>query len=232
MPAVTRNQHRLKKPLPRLNLSETYEKLLKHWGPQGWWPGQSQVEIIAGAVLAQATSWENASAAVANLKSAGFLEDTEASVGSLLKLPLPDLARLVRSSGYYNQKAARLKSVLTFLQTNLGSPPWSIPQSKMIDWRNRLLSLKGLGPETADSILLYGFCCPVFVVDAYTRRMLTRHGMINPKTGYDDICKMFAETIPARSEIYNEYHALIVKLGKEHCRSVPCCDGCPLGPRG
>jgi endonuclease-3 related protein len=210
------------------DLNGVYYKLFDRWGPQGWWPAESQTEIVAGALLAQATSWKNAARAVANLKSRGFLEDSNESLKGLLELPGKELEELLRPSVYFKQKGKRLCHLMKFLLDNLGSAPWKIPYSGLADWRKCFLELKGLGPETVDSILLYGFDLPVFVVDAYTRRMLARHGMIDEKASYDEIRLMFESTIPRRSEIYNEYHALIVRLGKEHCRSSASCTGCPL----
>ena len=214
--------------LPSLDLGEAYYRLFERWGPQGWWPAESQTEIIVGALLAQATSWKNAARAVANLKSRGFLEDSPESIKGLLELPGKELEELIRPSVYFKQKRERLFHLMRFLLDNLGSAPWKIPASGLADWRKRLLELRGLGPETVDSILLYGFDLPCFVVDAYTRRMLTRHGMIDEKASYDEIRLMFESVLPRRSEIYNEYHALIVRLGKEYCRRSARCTGCPL----
>jgi len=219
--------------LSPLNLGDSFDKLFERWGPQGWWPGDTQLEVVAGALLAQATSWKNAAGAVANLKVKGLLEDSAESLRSALALPVSELEELIRSSGYFRQKAQRLRRLLTFLFDNLGAPPWSIGKSHLQHWRERLLNINGLGPETVDSILLYGFDLPVFVVDAYTRRMLLRHFMIEERASYDMIQKKFedlafGEELNTRSAIYNEYHALIVRLGKEHCRRSPGCTGCPL----
>ncbi|TKJ43487.1 endonuclease [candidate division TA06 bacterium B3_TA06] len=210
------------------DLGRAYEKLFERWGPQGWWPADTQTEIIAGALLAQATNWKNVAQAVANLKSRRLLEDSSDSLHALLELPLPELAEAIRPSGYFRQKSKRLHRLMGFLADNLGSPPWKIPGSQVMLWRERLLELNGLGPETVDSILLYGFDLPCFVVDAYTRRLLLRHGMITDQTSYEEIRFMFEDALPRRSEIYNEYHALIVRLGKEHCRRSARCTDCPL----
>lgn len=210
------------------DLGRAYEKLFERWGPQGWWPADTQTEIIAGALLAQATSWKNAAAAVAGLKTRGVLEDSSESLQGLLELPQEELEELIRPSGYFRQKAGRLRRLATFLADNLGPPPWKIPGAQVMLWRERLLELSGLGPETVDSVLLYGFDLPCFVVDAYTRRLLLRHGMITDQTSYEEIRFMFEDALPRRSEIYNEYHALIVRLGKEHCRRSARCTDCPL----
>lgn len=211
-----------------LDLAQTFKKLYGFWGAQGWWPGESQREVIAGAVLAQATNWRNASLAVNNLKSRGLVEDSIESQNLLLALSREQLAGLIRSSGYYRQKAERLLSLMRFLSDQLGSPPWKVPRSQLATFREKLLKVKGLGPETVDSILLYGFGLPVFVVDAYTRRMLSRHGMIDARAPYEDIRFMFENELPKSARLYNEYHALIVRLGKEHCASAARCAGCPV----
>jgi endonuclease III related protein len=211
-----------------VDLNKIYSILMKTYGPQGWWPGDSQIEIIAGALLTQATNWRNAASAVANLKSRGLLENCEKSFKKLLSLPREELERLIRPSGYFRQKADRFMRLILFLADNLGIPPWKVNAGNMKELREGLLELKGLGPETVDSILLYGFNLPVFVVDAYTRRVLSRHGMIAENASYEDIRSLFETNLPRRSEVYNEYHALIVKLGKEHCRSKPLCADCPL----
>ncbi|MBN2380556.1 hypothetical protein JXM67_12215 [candidate division WOR-3 bacterium] len=178
--------------------------------------------------MTQATNWNNAASAVANLKQTGLLEDSRDSFRALLELGQAELEERIRSSGYFRQKAARLRRLIEFLDKNLGPPPWRISPEETSTWRTRLLGIKGLGPETVDSILLYGFGLPCFVVDAYTRRILTRHEMIEANALYDDIRLMFEKAFPERSDVYNEYHALIVRLGKEHCRSDPCCTNCPL----
>ncbi|NLI98536.1 hypothetical protein GX441_07755 [bacterium] len=213
---------------PRLDIYNVYEKLFSFWGPQGWWPGESQLEIIIGALLAQATSWRNAALAVENLKSNGLLEEPLESSKKIVDMPQRRLEELIRPSGYYRQKTLRLKSLCKFLIENFAKTPLLIEPSQKLLWRERFLGIKGLGHETVDSILLYGFNVPLFVVDAYTRRMLGRHGMIGERAGYDEIRLLFEKNIPERSEIYNEYHALIVRLGKNYCRSAASCGGCPL----
>ncbi|MBD3287139.1 endonuclease III domain-containing protein [candidate division WOR-3 bacterium] len=215
----------MKKPF---DINRGYEILFREWGPQHWWPGEGQVEIVVGALLAQSTNWRNAAKAVEHLKQAGLLEDSKESFGRLVRIPADELEGLIKPSGYFRQKAARLKRLTGFLAQTSGTPPWAIPETETLDWREKLLQINGLGPETVDSILLYGFGLPCFVVDAYTLRILVRHGMCSGKTTYEDIRSMFERELPERSEVYNEYHALIVRLGKEHCRSNPRCSGCPL----
>lgn len=229
MPQTVRVTDNEKEPvLEPFEIEGACKKLHDKWGAQHWWPGESRTEVIAGAVLAQATNWRNASLAVKNLKSRGLLEDSAESMSSLVALSQEELAGLVRSSGYFRQKARRLQTLMKFLAGELGAPPWSIPRDEMSAWRRALLEVNGLGPETVDSILLYGFGLPVFVVDAYTRRMLSRHGMIAERTSYEEIRLMFESKLPKDARVYNEYHALIVRLGKEHCASVARCAGCPV----
>jgi endonuclease-3 related protein len=190
-----------------------YERLLKSLGPQGWWPVSHGLEppeweIMAGAVLTQNAAWSNVERALDNLARAG-VRDRE----SLLKLPGPRLAGLIRPSGYYNQKARKLKILAGF------EGPIT---------REGLLGLWGIGPETADSILLYALNRPFFVVDAYTRRVFTRLGLISPSWGYEEVRGFFESRLPRKPEIYKEYHALIVELAKRHCKPKPACQGCPM----
>lgn len=227
MSPATLNAHE-KAIKPEINLVSAYDRLFERWGPQGWWPGESEFEIIVGALLAQATSWRNAALALNNLGSAGLLEPCNESPERIARLPDHELEKLIKPSGYFRQKTQRLKALLDFLSSNLGDMPWKIEPSRTPEWREKFLSIKGLGPETVDSILLYGFGLPVFVVDAYTRRVLSRHGMIEASASYGEIQSLFSKSIRARSDIYNEYHALLVRLGKEHCRSSASCAGCPL----
>lgn len=229
-----------------------YLSMLRRWGPQNWWPAQSRFEVIVGAFLTQNTAWSNVEKAVAQLRRAGAL-----SVKAVRQVPLAELESLVRSSGYFRQKARRLKNFLAFLDAKYGGSldrMFDQPTEKL---RSELLALNGIGPETADSILLYAGDHPVFVVDAYTRRILERHGIIDAKAGYEEIralvetaiCSAEPESLkssqpgaeprhPAsristkpRSHLarhYNEFHALIVRTGVEYCRPACRCEGCPL----
>jgi endonuclease-3 related protein len=229
-----------------------YSALYHRWGPQNWWPAQSRLEVIAGAYLTQNTNWSNVEKAIANLRGARVL-----SVRGLREIPLRRLERLVRPSGYFRQKAQRLKTFIRYLDRDYrGSLDrmFAQPTDRL---RAELLSLNGVGPETADSILLYAGNHRVLVVDAYTRRVLERHGIITPKTAYEEIRALMEQAIAhadrkslataepgqesrhpvsrmsraARSELvqhYNELHALIVRAGNEHCRATPKCEECPL----
>ena len=204
-------------------LNDIYQLLFERFGPQHWWPGETQFEIITGAILTQNTNWANVEKAIANLKSAGCLTPEE-----LYHLGLSQLAGLIRPAGYYNIKAGRLKNFVNWLfdnyagnLTNLGS----IDTDKL---RTELLAIKGIGCETADSILLYALDRPVFVVDAYTARVAVRHGLIEPNADYEQLRELFQSNLPADVRLFNEYHALLVRLGKEFCKKQARCPNCPL----
>jgi endonuclease III related protein len=181
------------------------------------------LEVIVGAVLTQNTAWRNVEKAIRNIKLKKLL-----SIKKLTRLPVSELAQLIKPSGFYNIKAQRLHNLLSFLTQNYqGSLTKmnNIPTEKL---RNDLLSVNGIGQETADSILLYAFSKPVFVVDAYTKRIFSRHKFFSYATEYSEIQKLFTDNLPKRIKIYNEYHALIVQLAKEHCKKTPNCCECPL----
>jgi endonuclease-3 related protein len=201
-----------------------YKELHKKFGPQGWWPADTAVECILGAILTQNTSWKNVVKALDNLKREDLI-----SIDKLNLISTEELAALIRPSGYYNQKAVKIKNFISFLMEEFsGSLDRMFALDKSI-LREKLLSLKGIGPETADSILLYAGSMPVFVVDAYTWRVLSRHGLVPEQTSYGEIQELFTDSLQEDPVIFNEYHALLVKLGKEHCRKrQPLCAGCPL----
>ncbi|HAO93727.1 MAG: hypothetical protein A2X99_07560 [Deltaproteobacteria bacterium GWB2_55_19] len=209
----------------RYGVFEYYEALISAFGPQGWWPGETPIEVAVGAILTQNTAWTNVEKAIGNLKRAGAL-----SYGALHSLPDEDLAALIRPAGYFNVKAKRLKSFLNHvslchgnLKAFLGLPPERL--------RAELLSINGIGPETADSISLYAAGYGEFVVDAYTRRIFARHGFFGADASYDEMKAIFTSNLPEDKTIFNEYHALIVKTGKDFCKTrVPLCKTCPLGP--
>jgi endonuclease-3 related protein len=204
-------------------LMDVFGRLLMRFGPQHWWPGDSPLEVMVGAVLTQNTAWPNVEKAIRGLKEKGDL-----SLGCLLRIPEETLAELIRPCGYFRIKARRLRNLLTLAaQRGKGDLEafLSLPTGEL---REALLSVSGIGPETADSILLYAAGRPVFVVDAYTRRVLSRHGWIPPEAKYDEVQALFMERLPRDSFLYNEYHALFVALGKRHCRPTPRCYGCPL----
>lgn len=206
-----------------LILKKIYSALFKTFGPQEWWPGDTQIEIIVGAILTQNTNWGNVERAILNLKDAGVL-----SARGLHEISVVRLATLIRPSGYFNIKARRLKNFIEFLFQEYQGSLRRMGRAPLTLLRQQLLSVNGIGPETADSILLYAFAKLVFVVDAYTRRYLARHRLIQPDATYEEIQRFFMRRLRAEAQFFNEYHALIVKLGKNHCRSKPRCEICPL----
>lgn len=205
-------------------LIDIYQRLLDHFGPQHWWPADSPFEVMVGAVLTQNTSWQNVSRALDNLR-----RENRLSFEGLVELSLDSLASLIRPSGYYNLKALRLMNLLVLIRDEYGGNLADFLGEETAILRHRLLGVKGIGPETADSILLYAAQKPVFVVDAYTHRILFRHGLVAEEESYHDIQDFFYAGLEENVSQYNEYHALLVKLGKEFCRkSRPLCPGCPL----
>jgi endonuclease-3 related protein len=206
-------------------LHHIYTALFDHFGPQQWWPGETPLEVLVGAVLTQNTNWANVSRAIGNLKEENLL-----SFAALDSLSDAVLAEKIRPSGYFNLKARRLKNLLALISRE--EPAGDLDlffAQETATLREKLLSAKGIGPETADSILLYAAGKPVFVVDAYTYRMLTRHGLIGEETDYAEMQELFMAALPADAALFNEYHALIVRLGKEYCKkSRPRCQQCPL----
>lgn len=189
-------------------LLKIYERLLSRFGEQKWWPtiSNKRFEIIAGAILTQNTSWKNVEKAIENLHKRGLLNKK-----AIKNISEGELARLIKPSGYYNQKAKKLKAFANF--------------DKRIS-RENLLKIWGIGKETADSILLYAYNKPYFVIDAYTIRIMSRLGFKERR--YEDLQKLFQENLPKDIKIYKEFHALLVELGKNYCRKMPKCKGCPL----
>lgn len=210
----------MRKPKPLLDI---YRKLFSVFGPQHWWPARTSFEVMVGAILTQNTNWGNVERAIANLRAKNVLTTQRINVTSLQRL-----RGLIRSSGFYNQKAARLKAFSRFLLDRYGGNTAKLRREETAKLRGELLALDGIGPETADSILLYALGKPAFVIDAYTRRAFSRHGFLSEKHGYDEWQRLFTDNLPRDAKLYNEYHALIVRLAKEHCRKRPDCSGCPL----
>jgi endonuclease III related protein len=201
-----------------------YETLFAAYGPQHWWPGRTRMEVIVGAILTQNTSWTNVERAIANLRREKLL-----SVSALLAISTPRLARLIRSSGYFRQKAKKLKSFARFLHAEYSGSLTRMFRSPTPELREKLLAVHGIGPETADSILLYAGNHPVFVVDAYTRRLLERHALASSKHKYDQIRAFFEQSLPRDPRLFNEFHALIVRTGKHFCLTRnPRCAECAL----
>lgn len=202
-----------------------YRGLLAGYGPQGWWPARTPFEVIVGAILTQNTSWRNVERAIASLRAARAL-----APGPMLELPEVRLAALIRPAGYYRVKARRLRNLLGHLARRHGGSVARMLRTPSRPLREELLAVSGIGPETADSILLYAAGRPVFVVDAYTRRVLSRHGLCRPDERYDRVQAVFTGALPPDAALFNEYHALLVRLGKEHCRPrAPRCADCPIG---
>jgi len=200
-----------------------YHRLLAAYGPQGWWPADGPFEVIVGAILTQATAWENAARAIDNLRRAGLLDPKR-----LRDAPIDRIASLIRPALYYNQKAKKLKFFLEFLAERYGGDLDRLLDEPLSDLRDGLLSIPGVGPETADSIILYAAGKPSFVADSYTKRLLSRLGFIESRAGYEEIRGLFLAALPPDPDLYGEYHALIVRHGKEHCRSAPLCADCPI----
>jgi endonuclease-3 related protein len=238
---------------PEAHIRKIYTKLSSTWGPQHWWPAQSRFEVIVGAFLTQNTNWTNVEIAMRKLRSGRVL-----SVSGIRNIPLRDLEQLVRSSGYFRQKASRLKAFVSFLDEKYGGSLTKMFAQPTSFLREQLLSLNGIGPETADSILLYAGQHSVFVVDAYTRRLAVRHEIVPEETSYEELRTLFEHALanvsppsstaapscggashpPSRmsltkrctsAQVFNEMHGFIVGVGKKYCRKAePDCEHCPL----
>ena len=208
----------------RRSLKSIYNKLYSHFGPQRWWPAKSRFEVIVGAILTQNTNWQNVEKAIKNLKKANVL-----NAQKLRRLPKDRIARLIQPSGFFNIKSGRLKKFLRFFFENYNGDIRRLIKQKPQILRKQLLSVKGIGPETADSILLYALDKPVFVVDAYTRRIFARHKIIAQDVSYDEVQNLFSKNLKNEVKLFNEYHALIVRLAKVYClKNNPKCDLCPI----
>ena len=205
-------------------VQEIYKILLEHFGPQEWWPGETPFEVMVGAVLTQNTNWVNVSKAISNLKREDLL-----SFNKMHDLPVELLAEKIKPAGYFNLKARRLKNLLNFISEEYFGSIEDMFGEDTLSLREKILTVKGIGPETADSILLYAGNKPVFVVDTYTHRIFSRHNVIAEEEGYYEIQEYFTLSLPDDVGLFNEYHALIVRLGKEFCKkNKPHCSRCPL----
>lgn len=204
-------------------LLDLYKRLHHHFGPLNWWPGDSPFEIAVGAILTQNTAWRNVEKAIDNLKAHNLL-----SPEALNRMALKDLAEIIKPAGYYNIKAHRLKRFLDFLFRLGGDGLDALSTGDLETWRDLLLQVHGIGPETADSILLYAADRPTFVVDAYTKRVLARHQLLPEEVSYDEVRSFFMDVLDPEASFYNEFHALLVNLGKTFCKKRnPTCAGCP-----
>lgn len=212
---------RIRKGRAALTLREVYRRLHDAYGPQHWWPGDSRFEIMVGAVLTQNTAWTNVERAIANLKRARALVPE-----AIVAAPHARLARWLKPSGYFNIKARRLKSMCRWLIAQGGVR--ALARMNTHDLRAALIRVHGIGPETADDIVLYAFHRPVFVIDAYTRRIFARLGLIKGDEGYEHLRHGFEHDLDPDVAMFNEYHALIVKHGKDVCRKRPRCSVCCL----
>ncbi len=204
-------------------IRKIYDRLWAAYGPQHWWPAKTPTEVVVGAILTQNTAWTNVERAVGNLERAKCL-----SWRALRKTPEARLAKLIQPSGTYRVKAARLKAFVEHLWQHHRGSLTSLLNGDLADARQTLLAIRGIGPETADAILLYAGNRPTFVVDAYTKRILRRHFLIEHEADYETVRGLFHEVLPAETQLFNEYHALLVEVGKRHCRTRARCDGCPL----
>lgn len=204
-------------------LMELYQRLFSAFGPQGWWPGETPFEVALGAILTQNTNWQNVARVMQVLKAQGALDPMV-----LGAMPEAELARLLRPVGYFNVKAARVKNFLTFFAARYACSMERLSEESWEDARPALLMVKGVGPETADSILLYALNKPTFVVDAYTFRVLNRHGLAAEGMSYEELRALFMDHLPPDLSLFQEFHALFVKVGKDFCRPQPRCSGCPL----
>jgi endonuclease-3 related protein len=227
------------RPLPPTRLQTVYRTLRAHFGHQRWWPGDTPFEIMIGAILTQNTAWTNVEKAIQNLKRAHALDPH-----TMMRLPVKKLASLIRPAGYFNVKAKRLRNFLKYYLTHYGGSHRKIRSKKLDRLRRELLAVNGIGKETADSILLYALEKPVFVIDAYTKRIFSRHRMVRPSArrpkpspgkssepeyGYDEWQGLFQQNIPRNVRLFNDFHAQIVAVGKNFCRPKnPDCASCPL----
>ncbi|MFA5516506.1 MAG: endonuclease III domain-containing protein [Desulfuromonadales bacterium] len=209
-------------PAPSL-VTEVFSRLASHYGPLHWWPAETPFEVVIGAILTQNTNWRNVERAIAHLRSAGALTPER-----LLELSRAELETLIRPAGFFRQKAERLQLFVAHLFARHGGDLARLLAGDLEAVRSELLLLKGVGPETADSILLYAGARPSFVVDAYTRRIFSRLGLLAGNEPYAAIRALFMTRLPADSDLFNEYHALIVEHAKALCRKTPLCPGCPL----
>lgn len=218
-PILCQKKNRLK----ASQLFRVYAALKKAYGHQKWWPGDTPFEVMIGAILTQNTAWTNVEKAILNLKKAKKL-----SFAALCRISKEKLAQLIRPAGYFNIKADRLKCFMAFLDRECGGDLSELKRSTMPVLRDKLLAVKGVGPETADSILVYALGKTSFVIDAYTQRIFSRHGLVKGHETYHRWREIFTWALPKSLDLYNDFHAQIVRTGKEHCRKVPRCEGCPL----
>jgi endonuclease-3 related protein len=204
-------------------LIKIYKKLYSFYGPQYWWPGDTPFEIAVGAILTQNTNWGNVEKAIKNLKAAKNF-----SAKALYDMQISELASLIKPAGYFNVKAKRLKAFINYLCENYSGSMAAMGKKPLNELRQEMLNVHGIGPETADSIALYALDKPVFVIDAYTKRVLSRHGILDYNASYDEYQNLFHNALDEDVRLFNEYHALFVRVGKERCKPKPLCEECPI----
>ncbi len=204
-------------------LLNIFNVLLRSFGKRNWWPGETALEIIVGAVLTQNTSWKNVEKAIDNLKHHNALD-----IDILYQMDRKTLASMVKSSGFYNIKSYRLKNIIKVIHDKYASDICNLKALNISEIRNRLLEINGVGKETADSIILYAFDKPIFVVDVYTKRFLRNHRLYDGQFDYDSVQEFFMKNLPHDTYLFNEFHALIVYLCQNFCKQDPVCSACPL----
>jgi len=200
-----------------------YKRLHEHFGPRNWWPADTPFEVMIGAILTQNTSWKNVEKAISNLKKKKLM-----SPRRLHKINHKTLASVIKPAGFFNVKAKRVKNFVNFLFIRYNYSINDMRKTPLSALRKELLLVNGIGPETADSILLYATGKPVFVIDAYTKRIFQRHGFIKKDIDYHKLQRLFMDNLPLKTALFNEYHALLVELAKTFCRGKPLCGECPL----
>ncbi len=205
------------------DIARFYELLFETFGDLNWWPAETVFEVMVGAILTQNTNWNNVEKAIKNLGEAGLLEPE-----AMFRADLAEIARHIKPSGYFNQKAIKLKRLVGWLESSVGGDLDKLKDRPTESLRKELLSIKGIGAETADDILLYALERPVFVIDAYTYRIAVRHGWVPPETTYDELASLFIDNLPEDVGLFKNYHAAIVEIGKTYCKKRnPLCENCP-----
>lgn len=218
----------------KTSLLKIYNNLLDSYGSQNWWPGDSPWEICVGAVLTQNTNWSNVEKAIVNLKAGGLVANSseqnkpESFPAKFAKTPSSEIEEMIRPSGYFRLKADRMMHVVDWWLSNVKAGHLNQSGKSLDYWRDSLLEVKGIGPETADSILLYAFDLPTFVVDAYTKRVMSRHLGTDPNIDYHELRGLFMDNLTHDARLFNEYHALLVQVAKESCLKKECKEWCPL----
>ena len=214
-----------KKAVTQPLLMTMYRALFETFGPRHWWPANSPFEVCVGAILTQNTSWKNVAKAIDILKAADRLDPIK-----IYRTNHEELAQLIKPAGYFNVKAIRLRNFVNLLVEKHGGDLDSLFSAPLAKLREELLSVKGIGKETADSIILYAANKPIFVVDAYTKRVLYRHGLVSENADYDVMQSMLEANLPLDVDLFNDFHAQFDAAGHFYCKRIPLCEKCPLHP--